>query len=188
MGDINSEAILEVFELENKYIYCSYLEEGLLQGLIKRGAKVWVDEQKYHKLLPMKTLAELKDQVNSSANPPNYFDYSIASDLKTDSEKTFSLTPVSKKIVLLDGILRVLKWNFFSKRRFKNNIVSIYSVAPSFKNIRLVIPEKFNIPLERYWTLISLNPLVFTNLIISWFITRNHSLRRLFIPKIIVIK
>ncbi len=188
MGDINSEAILEVFELENKCIYCSYLEEGLLQGLIKRGAKVWVDEQNYHNLLSLQTHTALKDQVNSSANPPNYFDYSIAFDLKTASERTFSFTPISKKIVLLDGILRILKWNLFSKRRFKNNIVSIYSVAPSFKNIRLVIPETLNIPLERYWTLISLNPLIFAHLLISWLFTRNYLLRRLFTPKIIVIK
>ena len=62
MGDTSSEGILELFELENKYIYCSCLEEELLHGLIKRGANVWVDEQSHYRLLAMNSFPELRDK------------------------------------------------------------------------------------------------------------------------------
>ena len=188
MGDTGSEGILEVFELENKHVYCSYFEEEILNGLIKRGANIWVDELSHYRFLAMKTFPELKDKINDMNNPPNSFDYSIALGYKTDIQEKHNSIPISERIILLEGTLRLLKWNLFNKKSFKKNKVSTYSVAPSFKNVKLVIPEMLNRPLERYWSLFSKNPLKCLKLLIAWAIIKNSSLRKLFIDKIIVIK
>tara|TARA_B100001175_G_C19476086_1_gene624391 strand:+ start:692 stop:1258 length:567 start_codon:yes stop_codon:yes gene_type:complete len=188
MGDTSSEGILELFELENKYIYCSCLEEELLHGLIKRGANVWVDEQSHYRSLAMNSFPELRDKINDMNNPPNYFDYSIALDFEKNLQKIFSSITVKQRIVILGGTLKVLKWNLFNKKNFKKSKVRIYSIAPSFRHVKLVIPEILNRPLERYWSLLSKNPLKCLKLLTEWVIIKNHSLRKLLIDKIIVIK
>tara|TARA_Y100001970_G_scaffold291512_1_gene428947 strand:+ start:1139 stop:1705 length:567 start_codon:yes stop_codon:yes gene_type:complete len=188
MGDTGLEGILEVFEFENKHVYCSYLEEELLHGLIKRGANVWVDELSHYRLLAMKTIPELKDKMNDIKNPPNSFDYSIALDFKINKQDISHSIPVNQRIILLDGPLRLLKWNLLNKGNFNKQTVSTYSVAPSIKNVKLVIPETLNRPLERYWSLLSKNPLKVLQLLSTWVIIKNHSLRKLFVDKMIVIK
>ena len=189
MGDAGFEGVLEVFELENKHVYCPHFDEELLYGLVKRGANVWVDEHSNYRVLAKKNFLEFKDNINDMNNLPNFFDYSIALDYKINLQDKTNSMPINQRIILLEGTLRLFKWHLFNKRNYKTNEVSTYSVAPSFKNVKLVIPEISNRPsVERYWSLHSMNPLISLKLFTTWTIIKSHSLRKLFIDKIIVIK
>ena len=154
MDDIGSESILEVFDFNKKKVFCSFIEEELLNGLINRGAEVWLDNSNKTKISAMRTYLGFKDNINFTNNDlPNYFDYSIVSDLKKVIKSKSNESSAKEHILIITGILNLLSWHMMSKKEFSKNNTVMYSVVPSLKNARLVIPEIFNVPLERYWTL-----------------------------------
>lgn len=189
MDNICSESILEVFDFNKKKIFCSCVEEQLLNGLINRGSEVWVDDSNKTKISAMETYLDFKDEINFTANNlPNYFDYSIVSDLKINFKSASNGSLAKEQILIITGMLNLFIWNMkLKKKLIKNNIV-VYSVVPSLKNVKLIVPELFNVPLERYWTLNSRNLTMSLKLILEWIFIKNNLIRRLFADKLIVIK
>ena len=64
MDDVGNECILEVFDFFKKNVYCCSVNEKRLNGLINRGAVVWVDDANKTKILAMETYLSFKDNIN----------------------------------------------------------------------------------------------------------------------------
>ena len=185
MDNVSSESLLEIFDFNKKIVFCSCIEEELLNGLINRGSIVWVEDSNKTKILAMRTYIDLKNKINYTTNSPsNYYDYSIVSDLNIEINQSFA----REHILIVTGKLNLFSWNLMHRKKFSKNNIFTYSVVPSLKNVKLVIPELFNISLERYWTLNSVNPFKSLKLILEWIFIKNNLIRRLFSDKLIVIK
>ena len=187
MVNSGSEGILEVFDFENKYVFTSYMDEELLQGMINRGAKVWVNNLKDLNLTTMDSHLDLKGKLNDTSDPHDFYDYSIMREEEIKLQKGPNPTPIKQRIILICGTWRLFKWNIVGKRNYRKLKILSYSIAPSFGNVKMVIPEMFDVSLERYWPLFSKNPIVCIRLITIWVIIKNNFLRKLFIDKIILI-
>lgn len=190
MDDVHIECALEVFDFCKKSIYCDSANESRLNGLVNRGALVWLDDSKENEITEMKSYLEIKDSINfiHSNGFPKHFDYSIVCNLEHGVFSMLSVYSVKEHIFILTGILDRLRWYLIFRKVFDDRHTILYSVVPSIDNTKLVIPELFDLPLERYWTLRSRNPLFSLKLIVEWIMIKNSFLRKAFSDKLIVIK
>lgn len=188
MDNIGEEAILEIFDFNQKKIFCSFPSEALISGLIKRGGQVWIDSK--IKILDENNFLELKDKnfiYFNQKDLPDNFDYIINSNFNKQVFNKNKKVYAKEKIIILIGIMNLFKWHLIFNKFSKKDIVT-YSIAPSLKKTRLIIPDQFDISFERYWSLNSKNLFISLRLILEWFIIKNKFLRKLTSDKLVSIK
>ena len=189
MSNSNRDAILELFDFNKKKVLCLYIDREYIQGLIIRGAEVWFRESEKDQITKLQIEFNYKKNINFiSNNMTSNFDYSIATDFKNNNRNLKESLLAKEKIVLIAGKINVIKLLWQIKSFFNQENRDVYSVAPSLKNIKLIIPEQFNLSIQRYWTLKSINPFITIILIMEWFCIKNNLIRKMFTDKLIVFK
>jgi hypothetical protein len=189
MFDVNKEGILEVFDFRAKNVLCCSFDATHIIGLINRGAIIWFEDKDKQKVYELEAYPSFKNSINFVVNNrPNLFDYSMVSDINHGVLEKNRPFFVKEHIVTLAGKFNVIKWHLFSHRLFLTDDRTLYSVVPSLDNVRLVIPELFEISFQRYWTLRCPNPLGSLKLTAEWLFIKSGLFRKLFFDKLIVIK
>jgi hypothetical protein len=187
--DLDKEGVLEIFNFSGKHVLFCNFDGAYISGLVNRGASVWLDSVYKNQVYKLKEYAEIKNSINFiSDNSRNTFDFSIANGITHVASKINKSFIIKDQILLLGGGLNVIKWHFFSHRLFMIDKTTLYSVVPSLSNVRLVIPDMIEVPVQRYWTLRSRNPLLSIKLIVEWHLLKNYFFRKYFFDKLIVVK
>ena len=190
MNSSTREAFLELFDFEKKNVFCAFIDLHYLNGLLKRGANLYLN--KVH----ANSIEWKKKFSNDDLCNVHFIDSEINLDLdfrilKLSQYKNFSRQnnfAASETIILDENKFSLNYFLSFPRRRFKEKAFIIYSVVPSFSKIRLILPEEKDIDFERYWRLKAPSLFLTLKLVVEWFFIKNRVLRKIFSDKLIVIK
>lgn len=189
MSNRNKDAILELFEFNEKKVLCINIDKTYIHGLIDRGANVWFDESEKKIANQIEIELNYKQKINFyNINLKSNFDYLIVNDLDNIYLNINESLFINEKIVIIKGTINLFKLFLRLNKSFDKEYMTLYSVAPSLNNIKLIIPEKFNVSIQRYWTLRSSNPFISIKLFIEWLYINNGFLRNFFTDKLLVVK
>tara|TARA_B110000008_G_scaffold279522_1_gene326978 strand:- start:154 stop:723 length:570 start_codon:yes stop_codon:yes gene_type:complete len=189
MSNRDKDAILELFEFNEKKVLCTNIDKTYIHGLIDRGADVWFDESKKKIANQIEIELNYKQKINFyNSNLKSNFDYLIVNDVDYNYLNINEALFAKEKIVIIKGTINVFKLFLRLNKSFNKEYMILYSVAPSLNNIKVIIPEKFNVSIQRYWTLRSSNPFISIKLFLEWFCINNGFLRKFFTDKLVVVK
>tara|TARA_B100001063_G_scaffold247388_1_gene294186 strand:- start:6892 stop:7455 length:564 start_codon:yes stop_codon:yes gene_type:complete len=181
-----NDAFLEFFDLNEKNILCCSTEESHLNGLLKRGANVWVFEKYFKKANRINNLIDNKKIYFISEKTNKNFEFLLINIEDLEKIKEISSLHFKYKIILASK--KNLVRNFFKFKKYEKNDFDIYFIIPSLKRIKFIVPERSNESLERYWSFSDSNPLLIIFLILEWIFIKNIFLRKFFSDKLIIIK
>ena len=179
--------ILELFDFHKKSILCSMFNKSFDLELKNRGA-ITSSGVNFTKTEEKLVFVSSLTRDNKLHNDKQYFDYAIVDDKQFVTIKNNKSIVVNEYIVVIKGGINAIKFVRRNLHSYDNDKIIIYSVVPSLNKIKLIIPEQFNIKIERYWSLNHQNILTTINLIIEWIFIRIKLLRKLFSDKVVVIK
>tara|TARA_S200000501_G_C20581663_1_gene637520 strand:+ start:31 stop:594 length:564 start_codon:yes stop_codon:yes gene_type:complete len=181
-----NDAFLEFFDLNEKNILCCSIEESYLNGLLKRGANVWILEKYFKKVSRINNLIDHKKINFISEKTKKKFEFLLINIEDHEQIKEISSIHFKYKIILASKMNLVR--NFFKFNKYKKNDFDIYSITPSLKRIKFIVSDRSNQSLERYWSFSDPNPLLIIFLFLEWTFIKNIFLRKYFSDKLIIIK
>ena len=190
MNNSTKEAALELFDFEKKNVFCSFIDQSYVNGLLRRGASLYFSEEhlksiEWNKAFNKNELSKIhfidtKKDITLDFQILTFLEY------KKISQKNISFA--NKTIIFIKNRNFLSNTFFFKKKLFKEKVLNIYFVVPSFSNIKFILPEEKDLNFERYWGLKSSNLFLTLKLISEWFLIKNKILRKIFSDKIIILK
>tara|TARA_B100000579_G_C22835666_1_gene858576 strand:- start:1129 stop:1692 length:564 start_codon:yes stop_codon:yes gene_type:complete len=186
---INSDwlGILELCNFHKKSVLCCIFDKSLDHELKNRGA-ITSSGVNFTKTEEKLVFVSPLTKDNKLHNDKQYFNYAIVDDKQYVTIKNNKSIIVNEYIVVIKGGINAIKFMKRNLHSYDNEKIIMYSVIPSLNKIKMIIPEQFNIKIERYWSLKHKNILTTINLIIEWVFIRRKFLRKLFSDKVVIIK
>tara|TARA_B100000401_G_scaffold363233_1_gene261097 strand:+ start:1027 stop:1638 length:612 start_codon:yes stop_codon:yes gene_type:complete len=202
MSEVCKDAILELFEFNNKSVLCLVNDDEYISGLIKRGANLsFLREKKEFKKSPsdeeqyLVTLNQCSDifvkkgQINHIDDVSNHnFDYLIANSLINERLIRNYIPIAEYSLIIHKNTIKNYKKLSTIKNLNKDFHFISYSVSPSLEKIKLIIPNQIDVPIERYWSLSGPNLIKTFGLVIEWIFISIKFLRITFSDRLIIIK
>ncbi len=189
MCNLDREGILELFDCYKKNIICLNIDQTYIIGLIKRGARIWFRQCDRNIVDRLEMNFNFRKSIGYiNDNCTDEFDYCLM-DINQYNLYEPNMTPLVRKlIVIVTGGLNIFKWMMKSKNIESINKYNLYSIVPSFDDVKMIIPEQCTINVQRYWSIKDSNILVSIQLISQWIFIKNNFLRRYFSDKLVIIK
>ena len=186
---INSDwlGILELCDFHKKSVLCCTFDKSLDQELKNRGA-ITSPSLNLTKIEGKLAFVPSLENDIQHHNDKQYFNYAIVDDKQFVTIKNNKSIIVNEYIVVIKGGINAIKFMRRDLHSYDNDKIITYSVVPSLNKIKMIIPEQFNIKIERYWSLKHKNILTTINLIIEWVFIRIKFLRKFFSDKVVIIK
>lgn len=190
MNNSTKEAVLELFDFEKKNVFCSFVDQCYMKGLLRRGAVLYFSEKhlksvEWNKVFSKNELSKIHF-IDISKDITLDFQILTLLEYKETLQKKISFA--KKTIIFVENRKFLKNILFFQKKYFKEKVLIIYSVVPSLSNIKFILPEEKDLNFERYWRFKSSNLFFSLKLIVEWFLIKNNTLRKLFSDKIIILK
>lgn len=188
MVSSSKDAILELFDFNKKKVLCCSTDLVYIKGLVNRGAEVWLKESDQEKFSQLEINPHYKNFIYFiNDGLINDFDYLLVNDFQYGEVNDCETYLANEHIVIIAGAINFNKLFFRMKPSYMKKNKILYSVVPSFNNVKLIIPEQINVPLQKFWTIRSKNPFLSIKLVIEWFFIRNNILRKIWADKLIII-